>query len=43
LASDLATGVEMAIASVDDGAAARALESLVRVSQAERAVEQERE
>src|SRR4051812_21880668 len=42
LASDLAAGVEMAMASVDGGAAARALESLVRVSQAERAVEQER-
>jgi len=42
LAGDLAAGVEMATASVDGGAAARALESLVRVSQAERAVEQER-
>jgi anthranilate phosphoribosyltransferase len=42
LASDLATGVEMAIASVDNGAAARALESLVRVSQAECVAEQER-
>src|SRR4029078_1373677 len=42
LAGDLATGVEMAIASVDNGSAARALESLVRVSQAERVVEQER-
>jgi len=42
LASDLAAGVEMAMASVDGGAAGRALESLVRVSQAERAVEQER-
>ena len=38
---DLAGGVEMAIASVDSGAAERALESLVRVSQAERAAEQE--
>jgi len=42
LAGDLAAGVEMAIASVDGGAAGRALEALVRVSQAERAVEQER-
>jgi anthranilate phosphoribosyltransferase len=40
-ASDLAGGVEMAIASVDSGAAERALESLVRVSQAEHAAEQE--
>ena len=40
-ASDLAGGVEMAIASVDSGAANRALESLVRVSQTERALEQE--
>jgi anthranilate phosphoribosyltransferase len=41
-AGDLGAGVEMAIASVDRGAAAGALDSLVRVSQAERAVEQER-
>ncbi|MDQ1510680.1 MAG: anthranilate phosphoribosyltransferase [Actinomycetota bacterium] len=41
LAGDLAAGVEMAIASVDGGAADRALEALVRVSRAERAVEQE--
>ena len=40
-AADLAAGVEMATASVDSGAANRTLESLVRVSQAERAVEQE--
>jgi anthranilate phosphoribosyltransferase len=40
-ASDLAGGVEMAIAAVDSGAANRALESLVRVSQSERAAEQE--
>ena len=42
LAGDLGAGVEMAIASVDGGAAGRALESLVRVSQAERVAEQER-
>ena len=40
-ASDLEAGVEMAIESVDSGAANRALDALVRVSQAERAVEQE--
>jgi anthranilate phosphoribosyltransferase len=40
-ASDLAAGVELAIASVDGGAADRTLESLVRVSQDERAAEQE--
>jgi len=42
MAGDLPAGVEMAIASIDGGAAGRALEALVRVSQAERAVEQER-
>jgi anthranilate phosphoribosyltransferase len=42
LADDLAAGVELAIASVDGGAAGRALEALVRVSQPEHAVEQER-
>jgi len=41
LASDLAAGVEMAIESVDGGAANRALQALVRVSQTERAAEQE--
>jgi anthranilate phosphoribosyltransferase len=40
-ASDLAGGVEMAIAAVDSGAANGALESLVRVSQSELAAEQE--
>ena len=40
-ASDLAAGVEMAVASVDSGAANVALESLVRVSQTERASEEE--
>lgn len=41
LAGDLAGGLELAVASVDGGAAAGALDALVRVSQAERAVEQE--
>ena len=40
-ASDLGAGVGMAIGSVDSGAANDALDALVRVSQAERAVEQE--
>jgi anthranilate phosphoribosyltransferase len=39
--SDLAAGVEMAVASIDSGAASRALETLVRVSQTERAAEEE--
>lgn len=41
LADDLAAGVEMAIASVDGGGAATALETLVRVSKSEWVVEQE--
>lgn len=41
LADDLGGGVEMAVASVDSGAAARALDTLVRVSDAERVAEQE--
>ena len=41
LAEDLGGGVEMAIAAIDSGAGARALETLVRVSTAERAAEQE--
>ena len=41
LADDLGAGVEMAIASVDGGGAAAALETLVRVSKSEWVVEQE--
>jgi anthranilate phosphoribosyltransferase len=40
-ATDLAGGVDMAVASLDGGAAAHALETLVRVRQAERVAEQE--
>jgi anthranilate phosphoribosyltransferase len=40
-ASDLAAGVEMAVVSIDSGAANQALETLVRVSQTERAAEEE--
>jgi anthranilate phosphoribosyltransferase len=40
-ATDLAAGVEMAVASIDKGAANKALDTLVRVSQTERAAEEE--
>jgi anthranilate phosphoribosyltransferase len=41
LADDLTGGLELAIAAVDGGAAARALDTLVRVSRAELAAERE--
>jgi anthranilate phosphoribosyltransferase len=41
LADELGGGVDMAVASIDGGSAARALDTLVRVSSAERVAERE--